>query len=218
LTGGRFKRHEIDHLWKSIANNSDTCDAHQFISHFDQLNFRGLSSVKTVSEACNTSGVKTISSLPTQSTKFTIQTKTSSSSKWDNNIIEKLRVLVTSSTRSIHDVFAEFDEDGNGTITNVEFRNAIRKLNIGLTSRDIDQLMAKMDTNQDGLIDYYEFLSKFKLSTLDERMQQRTATKMARFKQLMNLHMTSANDAFRFVSAKFETVLTLMTISFSFVV
>lgn len=194
MSGGRFKKTEIDHLWKSIADNADACDGFKFKSHFDQLHYRGLSSVKTVSDACNTTGVKSISSLPTQSTKFTIQTKTSSSSKWDNNIVEKLRVLVSSSPKSLHDIFYEFDEDGNGYITSVEFRNAIRKLGIGLTSRDIDQLMAKIDTNQDGRIDYYEFMAKFKTNTLDERMQQRTATKMARIKQLMNLHMTSAND------------------------
>jgi hypothetical protein len=82
----------------------------------------------------------------------------------------------------------------------VELRNAIRKLGVGLTSRDIDQLMAKIDTNSDGRIDYREFMKKFKTTTLDERMQQRSAVKMARLKQLMSLHMTSPNDAFRFVS------------------
>jgi Ca2+-binding EF-hand superfamily protein len=114
--------------------------------------------------------------------------------------MEKLRVLLTSSTKSLADIFSEFDEDGNGSISSVEFRNAIRKLGVGLSSRDIDQLMAKIDSNADGRIDYREFMNKFKYTVLDERMEQRTATKMARFKQLMNLHMTSANDAFRFVS------------------
>jgi hypothetical protein len=60
--------------------------------------------------------------------------------------------------------------------------------------------MAKIDTNSDGRIDYREFMKKFKTTTLDERMQQRSAVKMARLKQLMSLHMTSPNDAFRFVS------------------
>ena len=31
-------------------------------------------------------------------------------------------------------------------------------------------------------------------------MQVRAANRMAKLKELMNLHMTSANDAFRFVS------------------
>lgn len=130
----------------------------------------------------NSTGIKSVNSLPTVSSKITITTKTTSSSQWENNIIEKLRVLLTSSPKSLQDIFNEFDEDGNGYISAVEFRNAIRKLGVGLSSRDIDALLAKIDTNQDGRIDYVEFMSKFKTTPLDERLQQRTATKMARFK------------------------------------
>jgi len=107
----------------------------------------------------------------TAASRFTIQTKTSSSSQWNSNIIEKLRVLIQSSTKSLDQIFAEFDEDGNGFITSNEFRNAIRKLGLGLTSRDIDQLMAKIDTNSDGRIDYSEFMSKFKENNFDQRMK-----------------------------------------------
>jgi Ca2+-binding EF-hand superfamily protein len=82
----------------------------------------------------------------------------------------------------------------------VEFRNALRKLNLGLTSREIDKLMAKIDSNSDGKIDWQEFMSKFKTSDLDERMKERAKDKMARLKELMIMHMTSPNDAFRFVS------------------
>jgi len=82
----------------------------------------------------------------------------------------------------------------------VEFRNAIRKLNLGLTSREIDKLMLRIDSNQDGKIDYNEFAAKFKTSELDVRLKERAKDKMARLKELMILHMTSPNDAFRFVS------------------
>jgi hypothetical protein len=67
-----------------------------------------LSSVKSVQDAGST-GIKSLSSLPTVSSKFTIQTKTSSTSQWDSNILEKLRVLLTSSTKSLGDIFNEFD-------------------------------------------------------------------------------------------------------------
>lgn len=43
----------------------------------------------------------------------------------------------------------------------MEFRNAIRKLNIGISSKEIDQLMARVDANKDGLIDFNEFSQKF---------------------------------------------------------
>ena len=60
--------------------------------------------------------------------------------------------------------------------------------------------MSRIDTNNDGKIDYREFMSKFKTSDLDERLKERAKDKMARLKELMMLHMTSPNDAFRFVS------------------
>lgn len=43
-------------------------------------------------------------------------------------------------------------------------------------------------------------MSKFKTNDLDVRLQERAKDKMARIKELMILHMTSPNDAFRFVS------------------
>lgn len=60
--------------------------------------------------------------------------------------------------------------------------------------------MERIDTNQDGKIDWREFISKFKTSELDDRLKERAKDKMARLKELMMLHMTSPNDAFRFVS------------------
>ena len=60
--------------------------------------------------------------------------------------------------------------------------------------------MAKIDSNSDGKINWQEFISKFKTSDLDERMKERAKDKMARLKELMIMHMTSPNDAFRFVS------------------
>ena len=67
-----------------------------------------------------------------------------------------------------------------------------------MTSREIDKLMSKMDTNADGKIDWKEWIAKFKTRDLDERLKERAKDKMARLKELMMLHMTSPNDAFRF--------------------
>ncbi len=114
--------------------------------------------------------------------------------------MEKLRQIIKSSSQSFDSIFKEFDSDENGFISEVEFRNAIRKLNLGLSSREIDKLMLRIDTNQDGKIDYQEFVAKFKTTDLDERLKERAKDKMARIKELMILHMTSPNDAFRFVS------------------
>ena len=79
---------------------------------------------------------------------------TSSSSQWENNVIERMRVIIATSSKSIQEIFDEFDEDGNGYVTQVEFRNALRRLGLGITSREIDQVMERIDTNGDGKIDY----------------------------------------------------------------
>ena len=73
---------------------------------------------------------------------------------WQHDIFEKLKQIIRTSSKSFQDIFKEMDSDGNGYISEVEFRNAIRKLNLGLTSREIDQLMRKIDTNSDGKISW----------------------------------------------------------------
>ena len=50
----------------------------------------------------------------------------------------------------------------------MEFRNAIRKLNLGISSKEIDKLMVMIDANKDGLIDYNEFLAKFSVTKHEE--------------------------------------------------
>jgi Ca2+-binding EF-hand superfamily protein len=119
-----------------------------------------------------------------------------------------------SSSLTLEDIFKKFDEDGNGFISSNEFRNAIRRLNLGLSSRDIDQIMKKVDTNGDGKIDWKEFMGKFKIKNLDERLKDRAKDRMARLKELMIMHMTSPIDAFRFVTTfPFINVCSLMRAS-----
>jgi len=60
--------------------------------------------------------------------------------------------------------------------------------------------MTRVDTNNDGKIDWKEFIAKFKTTDLDDRLKERAKDKMARLKELMIMHMTSPIDAFRFVS------------------
>ena len=165
-----------------------TIDKYIFRSHFDSISYQGLSTVKA------TPGART-----------TIVSVNSSNAQWEADIIEKLRQIVRSSSLSFEDIFKKFDEDGNGFISSIEFRNAIRKLNLGLSSREIDLIMKRVDTNGDGNIDWKEFVSKFKTSDLDDRLKERAKDRMGRLKELMIMHMISPVDAFRFVSLLFLT-------------
>lgn len=162
-------------------------DKYQFRAVFDNMKYTGNSTVRNIKSA-------------PIGARATIVSQSSSSSQWETDIFEKLRQIIRTSPLNFDQIFKEFDSDGNGFITQTEFRNAIRKLNLGLTSREIDKLMLRIDSNSDGKIDYQEFSAKFKTSELDVRLKERAKDKMARLKELMTLHMTSPNDAFRFVS------------------
>jgi hypothetical protein len=50
------------------------------------------------------------------------------------------------------------------------------------------------------MINYVEFSSLFSQGDLETKLHSRLAQRLARLKELMIMHMTSANDAFRFVS------------------
>lgn len=74
-------------------------------------------------------------------------------------------------------------------------------------------MIARIDNNGDGKIDYQEFAAKFQSNSFDERMASRAAGRMAKLKELMNLHMTSANDAFRFFDAEKDGRITFLDFS-----
>jgi len=151
LTAQRFKREELQTIWKGLTDGGKktTLDRYQFREHFDGLRYSGASTVRN--------GVK--SGTPSATT---ICTQNSSSSTWERDIVEKVRNIILTSKKSFEEVFRDFDEDKNGYISQIEFRNAMRKLNLGLSSREIDKLLTKIDTNNDGKIDWQEFMAKFK--------------------------------------------------------
>ncbi len=122
-------------------------------------------------------------------------------SKWETDIIEKLKRLIKASGKSIDSIFGQFDVDGSGDITAIEFRKAMKLISLGLTDMEIDRIMARTDANNDGIISYQEFAAKFRDDPdFDKRMKQRANDRLAEVKEKMILYMTSATDAFRLVS------------------
>lgn len=109
-------------------------DKYQFRAVFDNMKYTGNSTVRNIKSA-------------PIGARATIVSQSSSSSQWETDIFEKLRQIIRTSPLNFEQIFKEFDSDGNGFITQTEFRNAIRKLNLGLTSREIDKLMLRIDSN-----------------------------------------------------------------------
>ncbi len=84
-----------------------------------------------------------------------------SSSK--NGIIERVRQRLVTSKIPLEDFFKQIDTGRDGTISNLEFINAFRKLNLGLSLSEINQILLSIDRNQDGRVAYTDFMNIFKL-------------------------------------------------------
>lgn len=83
-------------------------------------------------------------------------------SKWEADVMDKLKRLIKSSGKTIDAVFGQFDVDGSGDVTSVEFRKAMKLISLGLTDQEIDKIMARVDANQDGMVSYAEFATRFR--------------------------------------------------------
>ena len=120
-----------------------------FREHFDTRNFQGSSTIRRAQTA---KGGRATTKMFSAS---------SNQQKWASDIFEKIRALIRASPTNLKAIFDQMDTDRSGRLSSQEFRNGIRKLSLGLTSREIDQLMIRIDTNNDGQIDYREFCNKF---------------------------------------------------------
>ena len=122
-------------------------------------------------------------------------------SKWEADVIDKLRRLIKASGKSLDAIFGQFDVDGSGDITAIEFRKAMRLISLTLTDQEIDKIMQRVDANMDGVVSYIEFAARFRDDpAFDERMVERANDRLARMKEKMILYMTSPGDAYRMVS------------------
>ena len=66
-------------------------------------------------------------------------------SSFGENILSKLRILIQQSGCSLDDIFNQFDTDGSGELTRVEFRKALRAMNLGLTILEINEIITLVD-------------------------------------------------------------------------
>lgn len=195
LRGTKLKDKEARYLWKYFADNESILDFDRFNLVFSTITFTGTSTLRKTGKSLNTT---------------TLVSKTVSSHKRSNDIIEKFRkeCPTKSSNMNLRDVFEKFDEDGNGYITPLEFRHAIRTLNINLTAREIDEMIKVCDRNMDGMIDWLEFSSKLKTKENEQLIQIRAKNKLAKLKEQMTLHMKNPQDAFELFDKNKQNKLT----------
>ena len=193
LKGNNLKETEINYLWKYFADEHKRIEFDRFCDVFGGISFTGTSTLRKTGKSMNTT---------------TLVSKTASSVTWNNNVMEKFRKIIKSSNMHLREVFETFDSDGNGLITPLEFRNAVRRLNLNLSAREIDEIIKIVDRNMDGMIDWLEFSSKFKIKDNERLIETRAKNKMAKLKEQMSLHMKSTQDAFELFDKSGEGKLT----------
>ena len=70
-----------------------------------------------------------------------------------------------SQEKQIRQAFQYFDKDNSGTISADELRLCLQSEDQTLTDEEISKLIAEVDENNDGLIDYREFLEMMRAKT-----------------------------------------------------
>jgi len=66
--------------------------------------------------------------------------------------------LSDSQLLEIHQSFAKFDKDGNGTIEKRELEASMRSCGLSVEENSVDELISSVDTDNNGKIEFEEFL------------------------------------------------------------
>ncbi len=78
----------------------------------------------------------------------------------NGGVFEFLKGLIQSSNKhNLAEVFEQFDKGKTGFISNLLFKNALRNLNIGLSSKQIDEILM-MSNNDDGMVNWKQFCQR----------------------------------------------------------
>jgi Ca2+-binding EF-hand superfamily protein len=134
--------------------------------------------------------------LPRSKTSGQLRAVKASSNRADSPL-RRLYTLIKTSPHDIKHIFAEIDTDANGKISAHELRSAIRRLKLSLTSKEIDEVLTKLDTNKDGQIDFDEFCTKFRVGSKGQQTDSTLARRIGQYAKLMTTVMGSPKEAFK---------------------
>lgn len=83
---------------------------------------------------------------------------------WKDQIFARINESIRKNGLDLAEAFSVFDENKDGRINKSEFLNVFRRMNIGLSPSQMDELWNSMNSDRDGSISYVEFISQFKAS------------------------------------------------------
>ncbi|KAL3535893.1 hypothetical protein ACH5RR_004354 [Cinchona calisaya] len=75
--------------------------------------------------------------------------------------VEKRSAYNNNKVHELRSVFATFDKNSDGYITEQELRDSLNSIGMGMTEKEIADMMKKVDSDGDGLIDLDEFCESF---------------------------------------------------------
>jgi Ca2+-binding EF-hand superfamily protein len=206
----RFDLSEINWLWNKSAGAAETMDFNKFTLAFDNKKFTGLKKVtmgvaKTATEPSvfnrsfdGTSISKDRKALLTNTLSRNVLVAGLVATKKDiqDRVVDKVKQIMNASNMSIQDFYKQMDTDGSGEVNNLEFINGVKKLKLGLTLKEIDELVTYCDQNQDGKVSFNEFSKKFQPTQSDVRIFDRSKNKLKQIKDNIYSYMLSPKDAF----------------------
>ena len=73
-------------------------------------------------------------------------------------VLERRLGSAANAAREIKETFADFDKNNDGTVTKLEFTDAMASLKLDISRDDVDLIFKKYDDNGDGRINYDDFL------------------------------------------------------------
>ncbi|KAL7541295.1 hypothetical protein ACHAXR_012038 [Thalassiosira sp. AJA248-18] len=128
--------------------------------------------------------------------------------KWDQ-VLEQMATsmndgngpsaLANLSPSQVDNVFDEIDSDGSGEIDADELKEALEKMGIKLTKKNVETMIAVIDENGDGVVDRHEFHTLVRMATLRAIQKQESKLRkkgtVAYLRRSIDRKKTATDDA-----------------------
>ena len=117
---------------------------------------------------------------------------------YDLDPLEKIKKLISSSKNEFKSEFIKYiNESSNGMANQFEFRNMIKKLGLGLTNKEIEDIIHKSGQNSDGNINLINFMNYITDENKNLLLSKRhVKDQLKEIKQLIYKYYTNPRLAF----------------------
>jgi hypothetical protein len=112
------------------------------------------------------------------------------------DVFEKLKQFIRAGRNNIIELFKQADVNQTGRVSAIEFRNVIKKLNLGLTSIEVNQLLDFADIFPDGTVDWKSFINRILLKESEARIFSRCKERLSQLKHNITGYLITPKDAF----------------------